>query len=53
MKKTGLKNDKVINFRWDSKGAALIARRAKASKMSKEAYLRHAVEYERDMGERK
>ena len=46
MKKTGLVNDKVINFRWDDKGKALVVRRAKANKMSKEAYLRHAVEYE-------
>ena len=46
MKKTGLVNDKVINFRWDDKGKALVTRRAKANKMSKEAYLRHAVEYE-------
>ena len=46
MKKTGLKNDKVINFRWDDKGKALVARRAKANKMSKEAYLRYAVNNE-------
>ena len=49
MKKTGLKNDKVINFRWDNKGKALVARRAKANEMSKEAYLRLAVEYEAHM----
>jgi len=46
MKKTGLVNDKVINFRWDDKGKALVTRRAKANKMSKEAYLRYCVEQE-------
>ena len=42
----GLKNDIVINFRWDEKGRKLVARRAKANKMSKEAYLRYCVDRE-------
>lgn len=41
-----LKNKIVINFRWDEKGKALVKRRAKANKMSKEAYLRYCVEQE-------
>jgi len=41
-----LKNKIVINFRWDEKGKALVTRRAKANKMSKEAYLRYCVEQE-------
>ena len=46
MKKTGLVNNVMINFRWDDKGKKLVARRAKANNMSKEAYLRYAVECE-------
>ena len=42
----GLKNDKVINFRWTEKGFKLIARRAKKLNMSKEAYLRYCVRQE-------
>jgi hypothetical protein len=44
----GLKNDKNINFRWDEKGFKLVARRAKANGLSKEAYLRYAVNLEND-----
>ena len=46
MKKKGLVNDKVINFRWDEKGFRKIASRAKKLKMSKEAYLRYCVDLE-------
>jgi hypothetical protein len=46
MKKTGLVNNKAINFRWNEKGFRKIASRAKKLKMSKEAYLRHCVDHE-------
>jgi hypothetical protein len=49
MKKTGLINKIVINFRWNGKGKNLVARRAKANGLSKEAYLRYAVSFENDM----
>ena len=44
--KKKLKNYLNINFRWTDKGFKLVARRAKANKMSKEAYLRYCVERE-------
>jgi hypothetical protein len=46
MKKKGLTNSIVINFRWNGKGKKLVAKRAEANGMSKEAYLRYCVELE-------
>ena len=43
MRRKGLLNNIVINFRWDKKGFKLIEKRARKHGMPKEAYLRYCV----------